>query len=440
VNNRVPRYTGLLLLALAAVLLFGCTSAEELVEEGQKLETQGLYEQAAYKYIAAYEKDPSVPNLRLMVMDLGNLVVSEHIDEGERAFREGRFVNAAESYVAVDELVLRAFEVGIQLDRPENYSDRRNRIMRRAISDLLEEGRALYETGRLEQADRVFRRALDDFDPSFKESQRLLVGRFNVLVAMADRSTGAGHYREAVNWADQAMAIAMDAGIGSGPAAAARARAIELGTLYVAATPMRSWNRQRGGASGWVLGEMNDRLELEYWSDPPPMIAMAHGALVRQRMRHLGLGRRALNRLDARALAFELNADLVVLLEAERFNWTEDKVRRRPRTARTHSGETVSYDEIESRIEYRAVVRLAIVRRDGSLIFDDHVDEKRHRDFTRAEYDGDVRELDISGGKRKLFREDRFDDFLADLEEELVERITDRVAHRTFDRLRAELR
>ena len=131
-KNPVPRYAGLLLLAVVALLFSACTSAEELMEDGAKLENEGRYEEALRKYIRAYDKDPEIVDLDIQITDLGNRVVADLIaqaaaaeavagaeateDVAGAASDDDPAIAAAETYMKIDELVLRAFEVGIALD------------------------------------------------------------------------------------------------------------------------------------------------------------------------------------------------------------------------------------------------------------------------------------------------------------------------------------
>lgn len=450
-KNPVPRYAGLLLLAVIALLLSACTSAEELMEDGARLETEGRYEDALRKYIQAYDKDPEIIDLEVQITDLGNRVVTDLIAMAAEAEAEAEAearpesagnlaIEAAETYVRIDELVLRAFEVGIALDRPDDYRDQRYSAFRAAVSSLAETGRRLHRDGDLAGSDAVYRKALDRFDPTAEETRQLLLGRFEVLLAWADRATAAGHYREATGRADEAVAVAERLGIRPDDALAVRARAIDLGTLYVAAAPVRSRHRAEHEMSPWFLHEINDRLDLDFWSQPPEFIAMAHGALVRQRLRHLGLGRGPLSTHDARHLALDLDADLTVVNEIERFSWIEKDVQERIKQARTRSGEQVTYVEIRGKLEYYALVNILIVARNGNVIYDDHIEERRRRNFKYAEYDGDFHDLDVSGGDRKLFRRHRYGDLRTELEEEMAARITERVSDRVFDRLKREIR
>jgi len=190
----------------------------------------------------------------------------------------------------------------------------------------------------------------------------------------------------------------------------------------------------------WFLGELNDELEIDFWSNPPEFIAMAHPALVRQRMRHLGMRRRPLGQRDGKRLAIDMDADLVVVSEIERFSWFEDDVSERAREAETDDGEKVTYYEIRGKLKYHALVRWMIVDRSGHVIEENHFEESRRRDFRRAEYEGNWHDLDLSGSERKLFRPHQYADLREKLDEEMATRIASRLAERTFRRLSREVR
>ncbi len=177
---------------------------------------------------------------------------------------------------------------------------------------------------------------------------------------------------------------------------------MEAGTVYVAATPVSRSGRRGREVPPDFLADLNDRLELDYWSNPPEFIAFAHPALVRRRLRQLDLDHETLSDQDARIIARDLDADFAVVARIEHFDVVEKDVHRKDKQAKTKSGKDVVYSEMRGEIEVQVRLTYSIVDFNGDVLRSDDFEEHRSSDFKRAEYNGKYRELDIPEGNAAI--------------------------------------
>lgn len=422
------------LLALA-LGLGACTSAEEVLNDGIELESKGSYEDAAWKYIRALRKDDDLFEARERLQWVSDTVVTILLDRSALSASGKRPVEAAEAFLDIDRLVSGALEVGVETVVPADYDEQRRTALDASILDLEQRAEAARRDGNYGLADDLLSDAVKRFDPVPDARHDLLSNRFDVLLAWADDLARQGRYREGVRRTDEALAIAETINLDPTPALNLRSAAMDAGTVYVAATPVWRTGGVGREISPGFLSDLNDRLELDYWSTPPEFIAFAHPALVRRRLRQLDLDRSTLSNRDARAVARDLDAHFAVVAEIDRFEVLETDVREREKQARTRSGESVVYYEIEGRVEVRARLSYAIVDEHGGVVSEGHLDENRSSDFKRAEYEGDPRDLDVSRGVRSLFDPDRYDESLERAEEELARRLAERFGRMVFDRV-----
>jgi tetratricopeptide (TPR) repeat protein len=412
-----------------------CTSAEELMDDGIELEAKGSYEEAASKYLRALRKDDGLTEARERLQWVADTLVVMYLDRSAQAEDFGRPIEAAEPFLDIDRLISGASEVDVDVWLPEDYYMQRRSLLDAAIADLRDRARGARSAGRFGEASDLLSDAVERFDPAPPTRDQLLIERFDILLAWTDDASARGRFREAVRHTDEALAIAETVALDPTPAVQRRNAAMEAGTVYVAATPVWRGGRHERDWSRAFLLDLNDRLELDYWSNPPDFIVFAHPALVRRRLRQLDLEHESLSNHEAGIIARDLDADFAVVAEIDRFDVVEKDVHRKEKQAKTRGGNDAFYVEIQGEVEVRARLTYAIVDRNGGVVRSDDFEEQRSSDFTRAEYKGNYRDLDISRGTRDLFDRDRYDESLEKLQEELAERLAQRLGQAVFDRI-----
>ncbi|MEO1477212.1 MAG: hypothetical protein AAFV01_01405, partial [Bacteroidota bacterium] len=128
---------------LLIVLALGCKSAEELYDEGQALEAQGQYAEAAFRYVDSLEKEDSAA-VRERLVAAGTRAMEGYTAAIGAAIEGDDPVGAAEVYRDADELLGAAGGVGVRLPVFDTYDEDRRATFDAAIATLQEVGDDAY--------------------------------------------------------------------------------------------------------------------------------------------------------------------------------------------------------------------------------------------------------------------------------------------------------
>src|SRR5579859_2501914 len=127
INGHRPPMTirrPLLLLAFSSMALLACASANKRYEQGQELEREGRPLEAANRYIQALQKDARLDSARSGLRSSGVAAITEYL--GAESATDLTTVTgvdqAADNYLAIDDLHSRALQVGVDLPLPPDYA------------------------------------------------------------------------------------------------------------------------------------------------------------------------------------------------------------------------------------------------------------------------------------------------------------------------------
>ena len=124
-------------LVILAFLVAGCASATKRYEQGMELEMQGDYHAASARYVQALQKDPSLQEARSRLRQVGQRAVTEHLQDARSWQTRGAHVQAASEFRGLDGLVAQARSVGVRVELPADYHERRRESFDLAIESLL---------------------------------------------------------------------------------------------------------------------------------------------------------------------------------------------------------------------------------------------------------------------------------------------------------------
>ena len=324
------RTTLLLLLAFATA----CASAEDRLNEGIALQSQGRYIQAVYRYADAIEKDRSLAPARDRMRAAGDSAVMVAMDDADQLERRGDPVQAATRYVEVDRMLTRVRDVGERIQLPSDYSTIRRGIFDSAINWRMAEGDRAAEEGRWQDARGFYANARGSYLPSREQVEESFEAETNLLLGWAEVDLGDQNYRAAYDIAQEALEVR------ASPARATvlavrdlQARALEAGTIVLAVVPVTA----DPGVREWLGGEFEVQLDsdlgLDHWTRPPQFVQMADPMILRSELRGLLRGQAVQSpMLVGRALEL-IGADLGVMVRVSNIEVIEEDVRRDTRTA-----------------------------------------------------------------------------------------------------------
>ncbi|MEN8145443.1 MAG: hypothetical protein ABFS14_10895 [Gemmatimonadota bacterium] len=419
-------------LAMCVLLLAGCAGAQKRYEQGVELENAGRYAEAAARYIQSLEKEPNQPDVRDRLRNVGGLAIQGYLEDSRVSHESGYAVSAAQQFLVADRLLAEASGVGVLLPTADDYALLRGSRFEDAVTQLLDTGDSALAEGRWGEAVGAFAQ-VEGFEPTYDQLEAARTSHAEGLIGWGHEEMLAGHFRAAVQRSDEALALL--AGQDSPHIAQAldlRAQAVEGGTVWVAFTPILDLTTAEAPSSDFAE-ELNDVLELDHWSHAPLMVASADPILIRRELRRNGRRRSALTDHEAARIGRSVGVDLVLVGELDEFESLESNVRERPRAVKTRDGSDATFTEIEGSLRMEVGLEFALVdahsrRRVGG----GHVRASAKGDFERGEFDGDVRDLQLSRGQRRLFEDDWLADQYAAVEDELVAKLAVKVAREAY--------
>jgi len=321
-------------LLLTVSFAAACASAEDRLNEGISLQSQGRYIQAVYRYADAIEKDRELVSARNRLRAAGDSAVMVAMDDADELERRGDPVQAATRYVEVDRMLERVREVGERIDLPSDYSAIRRGIFDSAINWRMAEGDRAVDEGRWQDARAFYANARGSYLPSRDQVEESLEAETNLLLRWAEVDLEDQNYRAVYDVAQEALEVR------ASPARSTvlavrdlQARALEAGTVVVAVVPVTA----DPGVREWLGGEFEMQLDsdlgLDHWTRPPPFVQMADPMILRTELRGLLRGQAVQSpMLVGRALDL-IGADLGVMVRISNIEVVEEDVRRDTRTS-----------------------------------------------------------------------------------------------------------
>ena len=323
-----------LLLVSPILLATACASAEDRFNEGIDLQAQGRYMEAAYRYADAVEKDPALQEARDQLLIVGDSAVMLALEEADCLDGRGELVAAAGQFQAIDRLMSRVRSVGMRLTEPGDYRVARRTAFDRAIEWYMVEGEDASREGRWRNAVRAFASARGEFSPSRDQREASLDAQTRVLIDWAEVELGDRRPRATYGIAERALSVRR-----STPRAIVlevrdlQDRALEMGTVVVAALPVSATGRVRDIVGSELEIELDEGMETGYWRDAPPFVQMADANILRRELRGLLRGRIPQSpALVGRALNL-IGADYGVMVEVTSIRISDEDFRVEERTA-----------------------------------------------------------------------------------------------------------
>mgnify|MGYP002624449495 FL=1 len=299
------------LLLLAAVLT-ACASAEDRLNEGIALQSQGRYVQAVYRYADAIEKDRDLAVARDRMLAAGDTAVMLAMDDLER---RGDPVQAAARYVEMDRMLARMREVGARPRLPADYATIRRAIFDTAIDWQMVRGDEATQEGRWADARAYYVNARSNYLPSRDQVEESYDAETRLLLTWAEIELQDGRPRAAYGRAEEAL------GIRTSPARETvltvrdiQDRALAAGTVVVAVAPVMAEPAVREWLGGEFEVALDQDLALDHWAQPPLFVEMADPLILRSELRGLLRGQAIQSPLlVGRALQL-IGADLGVMV------------------------------------------------------------------------------------------------------------------------------
>jgi hypothetical protein len=260
-----------------------------------------------------------------------------------------------------------------------------------------------------------------------------------VHLSWAQAEFGVGRYRSAFDHAAAGMAVVGPEHEVSREAMDLQQRALDEGSMVVAYLPMGRTDEVYRSSSQLFADDLNDVLLYDHWTASVPFIIPADPIVVRREIRRIaGRGARVISRADAIELGRALDVDFVVVGEMTEYKQTERGVKKTTHDVKTRGRNAKDTTFVTRRFtlerEAKAAYRIYNVRT-RSTVDQGRADAKASLLVERGEYDGDYRDLDLSGPELAYFDPDELAAQDETIDSQLVDELARQLAEHIFGRL-----
>ena len=430
------RFTQTCLLLALTLVVSGCASAGDRLNDGIELQAEGRWMEAAYRYADAVEKDETLAAARDRLMVAGDSAIQIAVRTASDFWSDGDPIRAADEFRSVDALLIRVREVGLRLTTPTEYGDLRRESFKWAIDALMSFGDRAAADGDFGDARSAFIRARSDYEATPEERASAFEAETGLLVAWAGSLLTDQRYQGAFSRAEEALQLRPSPRPSTVDAVRSiQSEALALGTVRLAVLPITSVAEVRESVGDGMGSRLGDDLELDYWREPPPFVAVVDPVRVRRQTREATRLDETLTPRALRRLLESVGAEYAALIEVSSVTVTEENTRTNGRSARTRDGRTTSYEVLSGRRVYDVQVSLVLVDDDGREFDSWSTSSREGGTFERGVYDGAIDELDLGRNERRLFNDDVQEAQRAEVESKVLARLAEKIADRVFDRV-----
>jgi tetratricopeptide (TPR) repeat protein len=452
-----PTISLLLLLLITSgvgAALSGCVSAKERYERVQNDRSEGRVVAAAFEMVKVLEDDESWPNGRRELNDLAREASKTLMGEAQTAVNRDRPIKALSSLDRIEDLEAACRDLDVSIGWPSGYDDLRATAVQDAYDLRMREGETAASEGRWAAAEDAYEDARQ-YAPGDNFLRTIDRRQADVRLAWAEEAMSAGQYRLAFDRAESALNLVPE---NTGIAQDVRAlqdAAVAEGTRLTAFFPLWQTGEAAEALPRGFLREVNDVLNLNYWTEPPLFIAAVPPVPTRRLLRDMDLHRTVMSRLQASRAGRRLDADRVLVGDIVSFREEIDDLERKsvrvgwnpPEATNGRSAtrgrpsadaeptDTTYVIERYDR-ELHATVEIRVLDPFAKRTLAQHtMDVELDGSMERGVFDGDWQNLDLSGAETSLFRPEDVRERERELEIAFADAVANAVARESFDRI-----
>lgn len=444
----------LLMAGVLASALSGCVSTKERYERVTKYRSEGRVVAAAFEMVKVLQDEPSWPNGRRELNTLAKEASGVLIDEAEVHVDNRAPVDALASLDRLDNLRSSCRSVSVSIPRPKGY----DRLRETAVADAYDLRMQEAATAESEERWSAAEAAYDDARQYARGDDALQTidqRQAHVRFSWAEEAMRTGAFRTAFDRAESVLPLVPEDASIVDDVRALQDAAVAEGTRLTAFLPLWQTDEAADRLPRGFLREVNDVLNLNYWTEPPLFIAQVPAVPTRRLLRSMDLHRSVLSRLQASRVGRELDADLIFVgdivayreevdnLEAESYRtaWTPPTGNGRSATSGrpgADAGEPTDTSYVVERYdrELYATVEIRVLDPFAKRSLAQHtIDVELEGPMERGVFEGDWRSLDLSGAETSLFRPADVRERERELEIAFADAVANAVAREGFDRI-----
>jgi len=448
--NRLTYAVSGLVIVLLLTALAGCVSTKERYERVQAYRSDGKLVAAAYEMVEVLESDPQWPDGRRELNDLARAAIDQLMTDARAAVTQESPVAAVDAMDEIEALRRACQRVDVSVLPPAGYASLRARAETNAYRMLVDRAEGASAREDWAAADAAYIEAAAYVDDETTLAM-LDTRRAGVLQSWAEADMEREAYRTAFDRAETALSLSAADTPRTADLRALQDAAVTRGTRVVAFLPVWQTESAESAVPPGFLRELDDVLSLEHWAEPPLFVATAPQVPTRRVLRRFELDRRLLSRTEAARIGRALETDLVITADLIAFQedaddieretgvapWVPETTSRSATSGRERSGpvDTTFVIETYDR-ELTATVEVRLIDPRGRrTLSTERITAEVDGPMERGVFEGNWRNLDLSGAERSLFHPEDLRQRERELELLLVDALAASVADDTFRRI-----
>ncbi len=160
------------ILTLVVVFLMACTGTKKYFKAAEKLEKQGLVNEAAEFYMESLQRKPTNVDARIKLKEVGQKYVSFMSSEFFRDYNTGQLESSIEDFEKMKAFTGRAEALNVQLNYPTAYEDDYKKAIEKYCEKNYDSGSELVKQKKFKEA-LVYLNAVDKYKPEYKKNKQL---------------------------------------------------------------------------------------------------------------------------------------------------------------------------------------------------------------------------------------------------------------------------
>jgi hypothetical protein len=125
----IYKYIHIISIALASLILYSCSGSKKYFKAAEKLEKQGLVNEAAEYYMESLQRKPKNTDARIKLKEVGQKYVNNMSSHFFREFNSGQYEQSLETYDKKKAFTDKSAGYNVQLNYPQAYAEDYNKAL-----------------------------------------------------------------------------------------------------------------------------------------------------------------------------------------------------------------------------------------------------------------------------------------------------------------------
>ncbi len=185
------------ILIIISLLIVSCTGSKKYFKAAEKLEKQGLVNEAAQYYLESLERKKSNTDARIKLKEVGQKHVNNLASSFFREFNTQQYEQSIETFDELKSFTSKSNVLNVDLNYPQAYKDDYNKALEYYLAKNYNESKELVNQGKYDLALKNIAK-IKKYDSNYKNTNELeVVSNCEPLYIMAIRNIETQNYKSA---------------------------------------------------------------------------------------------------------------------------------------------------------------------------------------------------------------------------------------------------